>query len=74
MFGAVLVVIGEGQAPIVGDWLSTTVTVNEHVPVRLAASVAVQVTVVVPLLKVEPDVGVQLTLTPGQLSLPVGVV
>jgi len=72
--GSLPVVIEDGQAPIVGGSLSTTVTVNVHCAVKPAASVAVQVTVVVPLLKVEPDAGLQLTVTPGQLSLPVGVV
>ena len=37
-----------------------------------AASVAVQVTVVVPGGKKEPDAGVQTAVTPGQLSLTVG--
>ena len=40
----------------------------------VAVSVAVQVTVVTPLLKVEPLAGVQLTVAPGQLSLTVGLV
>jgi hypothetical protein len=43
-------------------------------PVLPEASVAVQVTVVVPLLKVEPEDGLQATVAPGQLSLAVGVV
>ena len=49
-----------------------TVTVNEQLAVRAEASVAVQVTVVVPSWKVEPEAGTQLTETPGQLSLAVG--
>jgi len=36
-------------------------------------SVAVQVTVVVPFAKVEPEAGEQLVVTPGQLSLAVGL-
>jgi hypothetical protein len=51
-----------------------TVTVKLHEAVRLDASVAVQVTVVVPLANVDPDAGLHTTVTPGQLSLPVGVV
>lgn len=49
-----------------------TVTVNEHEAVLPDASVAVQVTVVVPTGKVEPDAGEQTTVTPGQLSDAVG--
>jgi hypothetical protein len=48
--------------------VSLTVTVKLHVFVWPAASVAVQVTVVIPPGKVEPDGGVQLAVTPGQLS------
>ena len=59
---------------IVGAWVSLTVTVKVQLPVRLAASVAVQVTVVTPLAKVEPEAGEQLTVAPEQLSLAVGVV
>ena len=54
--------------------MSLTVTVKVQLPVRLAASVAVQVTVVTPLAKVEPEIGEQLTVAPGQLSLAAGVV
>ena len=46
---------------------------NWHEAVLLEASVAVQVTVVVPTEKLDPDGGVQLTTTPPQLSFPVGV-
>jgi hypothetical protein len=49
-------------------------TVNEQVAVKLTASVAVQVTVVVPTAKQVLAGGLQTTLTPAQLSLPVGVV
>ena len=59
---------------IVGACVSFTVTVNVQVAVLLDASVAVQVTVVVPFGKVEPDAGAQTTVTvPGHVSLPVGV-
>lgn len=52
-----------------------TVTVKLQVAVFCAASVAVQVTVVVPTGNVEPEAGTQLAaLTPGQLSVGVGVV
>jgi hypothetical protein len=37
------------------------------------ASVAVQVTLVVPAGKIEPDGGLQTTVVPGQLSLTAGV-
>ena len=58
---------------IVGGVVSLTVTVNEQVPVLPDASVAVQVTVVTPLLKVLPEAGRQATEPPGQLSLIDGV-
>ena len=61
----------------VGACVSWIVTVKVHVPSGLFAetSDAVHVTVVVPTGKVEPDAGTQLTVTtPGQLSVPVGVV
>jgi hypothetical protein len=64
------VVIFAGQV-IMQD---TTVTVNEQFAVLDDASVAVQVTVVTPVGKVEPDGGEQLTEPPGQLSFAVGVV
>jgi hypothetical protein len=57
---------------IVGTDASITVTVKLQVAVRPDPSVAVHVTVFVPLAKVEPDAGVQLVVTPGQLSLAVG--
>jgi hypothetical protein len=59
-----------GQVIVQGD----TVTVNVQLLVLIEASVAVQVTVVVPSGKPDPDGGVQLTVTPGQLSLGVGTV
>ena len=49
-----------------------TVTVKPQVAVLPAVSVAVQVTFVVPALNVDPDGGVQVVVTPGQLSLAVG--
>lgn len=64
--------MGAGQFAT-GAWVSLTVTVNEHVPVFEAASVAVHVTVVVPRGKVEPDGGTQATVDPGQLSIADGV-
>ena len=50
-----------------------TVTVKVQVAVLPDASVAVQVTVVVPTGKQDPDGGLQRTVTPGQLSLAVVV-
>ena len=47
-------------------------TVKLQVAVLPDASVAVQMTVVVPMLKTEPDGGRQTAVTPGQLSLIVG--
>jgi hypothetical protein len=49
-----------------------TVTVKLQVAVLPDASVAVQVTVVVPTGKHDPDGGLHATVTPGQLSLAVG--
>jgi hypothetical protein len=49
-----------------------TVTVKLHVAVLPDVSVAVQVTVVVPTGKQDPDGGLQLAVTPGQLSLATG--
>jgi hypothetical protein len=43
-----------------GGCVSMTVTVNEQVAVWLEVSVAVQVTVVVPFGKTDPDAGTQL--------------
>jgi hypothetical protein len=47
--------------------------VKEQVAVLALASVAVQVSVVVPTGKLEPEGGLQTTVTPGQLSLATGV-
>jgi hypothetical protein len=53
--------------------VSLTVTVKEQLAESPAESVTVQLTVVVPLGKVEPDAGVQTTVGLGQLSFVVGV-
>ena len=66
-------VIFAGQV-MLGGVASMTVTVNVHWAVLLELSVAVHVTVAVPLLKVDPEGGLQATLTPEQLSEPVGAV
>ena len=65
--GSVSLTVGVGV-----NWLTVTVTVKEHVAVRLEPSVAVQFTVVVPTGKLEPEAGEQLVVTPAQLSLAVG--
>ena len=57
----------------VGGSLSVTVTVKLHVLVRPAASVAVQLTVVVLTGKSPPETGLQLMVAPGQLSLALAV-
>jgi hypothetical protein len=60
---------------IVHTATALTVTVNVQVAELLAQSNAVQVTVVVPTLKDEPDAGVQLITAEqvsGQLSVTVG--
>ena len=64
-------VMGAGQV-MAGGSVSLTVTVKVHVAVFPDASVAVQVTVVVPFGKAEPEAGEQLVVTPGQLSLAAG--
>ena len=56
-----------------GATLSLMLTLKLQVLVLPAASVARQVTVLVPLAKVEPLAGVQLMLAPGQLSVTVTV-
>ena len=58
----------------VGFVESLTVTVKLHEPVLPDASVAVQVTVVVPTGKLDPEAGAHTTVALPQLSLPVGVV
>ena len=51
-----------------------TLTVNMQLAVFPEASVAVQVTVVVPTTNVEPLAGAHTAVAPGQLSAGVGVV
>lgn len=64
------------EAAVTRDRLSRvlmTVTWKVSVAVLPAASVAVQVTVVTPMAKVEPGAGLQLTVTgPGALSVAAG--
>ena len=57
---------------MVGNSLSTTVTLNPQVWPLPLESVALHTTKVVPFWKVEPPGGVQLPITPGQLSLIIG--
>jgi multisubunit Na+/H+ antiporter MnhB subunit len=67
------IVIGAGQVTT-GASSSLTVTVNEQLPELVAESVAVQVTVVMPLGNVAPDGGVQTgVIEPSQLSVAVAV-
>lgn len=56
-----------GHTIVIGS-KSFMVTVNEQFAVAPPASVAIQVTVVVPIAKFEPVGGEQTTLVPGQLS------
>jgi hypothetical protein len=58
-----------------GAWVSLIVTVNVQFAVLLLVSVAVQLTVVTPFWKVDPEAGVQtIGVGPsGQLSVAVGV-
>jgi hypothetical protein len=57
-----------GQAIVQG----ATVTVKVHIALLAEVSLAVQVTVVIPSAKTEPDGGLQDEVTPGQLSAEVG--
>jgi hypothetical protein len=68
--GSLGTVTSAGQV-ITGASVSSTVTVKEQLAVFPDGSVAVQVTVVVPTGKKEPEAGEQLTVT-GQLSVTVG--
>jgi hypothetical protein len=70
--GAVLVLIFAGQVTVGGVW-STTLTLNWQVSLFPAASVAMQVTRVVPAGKVEPEGGVQAIEAPAQLSVTLAV-
>lgn len=57
---------------ITGNWPSNTVTVNEQVDWLPQASVATEVTVVVPIGKAKPEAGVLTMVTvPPQLSVAV---
>src|SRR5258708_31082876 len=56
---------------ITGTSMSFTVTLKLQLAVFPAASVAVQVSVFVPVPKLEPLAGTQATVTPGQLSVAV---
>jgi len=71
-FGAVLVMMFKLHPNAHSGF---TVTVNEQVLMFADESVAVQVTVVVPTAKLDPDAGAQLAVGAGvQLSVGVGVV
>jgi len=56
-----------------GNSVSFTVTMKLQLAVLPLASVAMQLTVLAPVLKTLPLVGLQLTVTPEQLSVAVGV-
>jgi hypothetical protein len=59
---------------IVGACVSLTMTENEQLELLPEASVTMQLTVVMPFAKVDPDAGLQAGApTPVQLSLTVGV-
>ena len=70
--GAVFVMIFAGQVTT-GTSVSLTMMLKLQVAVLPAASVAVQVTVLVPLAKVEPLAGAHTEVAPGQLSLTAGL-
>ena len=70
--GSLLTVMSAGQV-MVGFSVSLTVTLKLHVAVFPTASVAVQVTGVIPTAKKLPPIGEQLAVTPGQLSFAVGL-
>jgi hypothetical protein len=63
-----------GQEAMTGASPSVTVMVKVQALVLPLLSVAVQVTVAVPLLKVEPLAGLQATEATAQLSLALGAV
>jgi uncharacterized protein (DUF983 family) len=74
MFGSVPFVTLAGHV-ITGGVASLTVTVNVHAPVLFDVSVAEQLTVVTPLLNVDPLAGLHVTVrAPSQLSFAVGCV
>jgi len=60
-----------GQVPITGASVSLIVTVKLQLLVFPLPSVAVHVTVLVPLVNVDPLAGLQAVVTPGQLSVAV---
>src|SRR5881397_2365513 len=70
--GSVPVTMSAGQITF-GFSVSLTVTVKTQLSVFPEASVAVQVTAVVPFGKLEPESGVEVKVTPGQLSLAVAL-
>ena len=72
--GEVFAVMLAGQVTL-GAWPSTTVTVKLQVPVRPAASVALKVTELAPIGKLDPlgRPAVWVVETPAQLSVPDGV-
>jgi hypothetical protein len=72
--GAAFVTITSAGQVITGFSVSLMVTVKVQLLVFPAASVAVHVTVVIPLANVAPEGGLQTVVTPGQLSVAVGVV
>ena len=65
---ATVLFVGQMMA---GFSVSFTVTVKLRLLLLPAVSIAVQVTVVTPLLKVVPEGGLHVAVTPGQLSLAV---
>lgn len=67
--GALLTTIFDGQLIVQA---SATVTVKLHEAVLLLVSVAVQLTVVVPTGKFDPEAGLHAKVAPGQLSLTAG--
>jgi hypothetical protein len=64
--------VAVGLLTIHGATALLRITLNEQFAVLPDVSVAVQVTVLVPYAKVLPLAGIQLYVTPGQLSLTVG--
>jgi hypothetical protein len=70
--GALQTAMLDGQL-MIGLSQSLTVTVKLHWAWLPAPSVAVQLTVAVPIAKLDPEAGLQLTLDPAQLSLELTV-
>jgi hypothetical protein len=72
--GSVFMAILVGQEVNTGNWLSVTVTLNEHVAMFPLASVAVNTTLVTPIGKAEPfgKPAVCVMVNPAQLSLAAG--